>query len=213
MHITFSIQLADSVRWTSVCHKQCTGSPRISVNCTKTWMLTDVNSIPILSSSAQKVKTPTQVQGPWGTCLDIDGNILVAGYNDHQVHKFTPNREHPQSVGKQSPNLLQFNSPVGVFYNNMNQKIYVSEFSKHRIQVLNDDLTFSTTFGSQGHRNDEILNPCGMAADSTGNVYVTNFGNNCIQVFTEDDKYIRAIGAQGMLALALDSFVALETCT
>ncbi len=157
----------------------------------------NAHKIHILSSEGQILKTLDHVQRPWGICLDSDGNFLVAGYNDCQVHKFTPNGEHLQSVGSRGSGPLQFEGPLGIVYSVKEEKIYVSDACNARIQVLNKNLTFSSTFGTCGSAIGQLNNPSGMAVDSTGNVYVADNRNNRIQVFTAQGQFVRVFGTRG----------------
>ena len=47
-----------------------------------------------------------------------------------------------------------------------------------------NDLTFFSSFGSQGSGNGQFNYPWDIAFDSTGNVYVADSFGYCIQVYT-----------------------------
>ena len=67
----------------------------------------------------------------------------------------------------------------------------------HRVQVLNSDLTFSSTFGKEGSGKGQFKYPWNIACDSTGKMYVTDGGNHHIQVFTAGGKFLRMFGRYG----------------
>ena len=107
------------------------------------------------------------------------------------------------SVGTECTNIdecpgpLQFNKPIDIAINTRNNKLYVADCLNHRIQVLNSDLTFSTTFGEEGEDKGQFTFPSGITCDNAGNVYVTEFGNDRLQVFTAEGKFLRMFGKYG----------------
>ena len=78
--------------------------------------------------------------------------------------------------------------------------MYICECSfHHRVQILNNDFTFSNSFGSHGGGSgDRQFNyPWDVAFDSSGSVYVADSGNHRIQVFTPEGKFLRKFGKKG----------------
>ncbi len=76
-------------------------------------------------------------------------------------------------------------------------RIYVCESGNRRVQVLNPDLTFHSSFGSKGSDNGQFKYPYGVAFDSRGNVYIADSWNHRIQVFTGDGQFLRKFGKRG----------------
>ena len=91
-----------------------------------------------------------QFEYPTGVAVDADGNILVADCYNHRIQKFSADGQFLAAVGTCGISPLQFISPVGVAVNKINNKVYVVEWVNYRVQVLNSDLTFSSTFGTEG---------------------------------------------------------------
>ena len=52
-------------------------------------------------------------------------------------------------------------------------EVFIADLLNHRIQVLNDDLTYSREFGCQGSEDGQFIMPLDIACDSCGDVYVT----------------------------------------
>ena len=98
------------------------------------------------------------------------------------------------AVGQRGNKHLEFSNPVGVTINHRNRKVYICDRSNHRIQILNADLTFSSSFGNRGR---QFTYPWDVAFDCTGNVYLTDSGGCCIQVFTAEGKFLRKFGKKG----------------
>ena len=73
----------------------------------------------------------------------------------------------------------------------------MAELGNYCVQVLNSNLTFSSTFGKNGSGKGQFNSPCGIACDSTGKVYVVDRCNNCIQVFTAEGKFLMMFGRRG----------------
>ena len=67
----------------------------------------------------------------------------------------------------------------------------------HCVQVLNSDLTFSSSFGKCGSGKGQFDYPRGIACDSTGKVYVADRDNHRVQVFTAEGKFLKMFGRHG----------------
>ena len=162
------------------------------------------NCISIFSPSGEKIRTfgskgsaQGQFNEPHGVTVDGDGNILVADGRNHRIQKFTGAGKFLTTVGQGGNKHLEFSSPVGVTINHRNRKVYICDYGNNRIQILNADLTFSSSFGSRGSGDGQFNYPCDVAFDSTRNVYVADHGGHCIQVFTAEGKFLRKFGKKG----------------
>ena len=163
-----------------------------------------VHRVSIFSPAGEKVKSfgslgsgNGQFSIPVGVAVDADDNILVADYINHHIQKFSSDGNFITAVGKHGNKPLEFNNPIGIGIHPHTRKVYVTEFSNHRIQILNPDLTFSSSFGSLGSDNGLFQCPYDVAFDSTGNVYVADNNNDCIQVFTAEGQFLRKFGKKG----------------
>ena len=160
--------------------------------------------VSIFSPAAEKLRSfgskgsgHGQFNGPRGVAVDDDGNILVVDENNHRIQKFTSHVNFITAVGKRENKPLEFNNPVGIAIHPLNKKVYITECGNHRVQILNPDLTFSSSFGSRGRGNGQFQYPWDVAFDSTGNVYVADARNHRIQVFTAEGEYLRKFGNEG----------------
>ena len=158
--------------------------------------------VSIFSGSGEKSRSfgsfgsgPGQLIYPSGVALSATGNVLVCDQLNHCIHIFSPDGK--KSVGTEGNEYLQFFYPVGIAVHPHSNKVYVADSAHHQVQILNDDLTFYSTFGSQGSGNGHFQRPQDIGFDSTGNVYVTDIDNHRVQVFTEKGEYIRQFGEKG----------------
>ena len=159
--------------------------------------------VSVFSPSGEKIRSfgtrgtgPGQFESPRDVAIGIEGDILVADGGNHRIQRFTSG-QYSASVGTQGSGHLQFDCPTGITFNARSNKVYVADSCNDRVQVLNSDLTFSSTFGMSGSGKGQFNYPWGIACDSTGKVYVADFNNHHIQVFTAEGKFLRTFGGHG----------------
>lgn len=150
------------------------------------------NCISVFSPSGEKLRSfgtngsaPGQFACPSGLAIDHEGNIYVADCYNNRIQKLTAEGQCLATVGKP----LEFRGPDAIAFNVTNKKLYITE--NRRVQVLNFDLTFSSTFGTQGSDEGQFIFPRGIACDSDGNVYVTDYANHNVQVFTAEGRFLK----------------------
>ena len=177
----------------------------------------DRHCIHVFYPSGEKLQTfgthgsgKGQFNKPRGVAVDGEGNILVADTWNHRIQMFTAEGQFLTAVGTGGCGPLQFLHPIDIA---ISDKVYVVDFSNHRVQVLNLDLTFSHTFGKKGSHKKLFQYPHGIACDSTRKVYVTDKDNHRIQVFTAKGKFLRMFGqyGQGRGKLAYPVGVAIDS--
>ena len=138
-----------------------------------------------------------QFDEPYGVVMDGEENVLVVECENHRIQKFTANGQFLTAVGTEGDGPLQFKYPYDIAWNSYNNKLYVTDLLNYRVQVLNSDFTFSSTFGKRGKGKGEFSGPCGVLCDKSGQVYVADSGNHRIQVFTAEGKFVRMFGKHG----------------
>ncbi len=139
--------------------------------------------------------TNGQFKYPRGVAIDSNNNILVVDTSNRRIQKFTSEGQFLAAVTAQDCSG-SLPIPNGIAVNPANKKIYVTFYSSC-IQVLNSDLTYSSTFGKDGAGNGQFQHPCGIACDSSGRVYVADSKNHRVQVFTSEGHFLRVIGRRG----------------
>ena len=142
-----------------------------------------------LGSSQNLFKSPT------GVATDTKGNLFVVERLKNCIQCVSS--KVTTVVGKKGSGPLEFQNPLGITIHPHTNKVYVADCGNHRIQILNSDLTYSSSFGREGINSGEFSCPHDVAIDGQGNVYVVDAGNNRIQVFTGDGEYLGQFGTKG----------------
>uniref|UniRef100_A0A1X7U3U1 RING-type domain-containing protein n=2 Tax=Amphimedon queenslandica TaxID=400682 RepID=A0A1X7U3U1_AMPQE len=133
---------------------------------------------------------------PRGVAMTHDNLILVT--DDHRICKIAMNGNCIASVGEKGYGRLQFNTPSGVTVSPITSQIFIADRYNHRIQVLNQDLTFSHCLDKQGTGPGEFFKPRGVAFDTEGSfLYVADCNNHRIQKFTPEGKFVAQFGSKG----------------
>ena len=150
----------------------------------------DTSCISVFTTSGEKLQsfgTRGSGQGQFknpGVAVDGEGNIFVADTGNNRIQKFTEEGQFLREV-ECKPNDIAFNT--------INGKLYVSDYSKHQVVILNSDLTFSNAFGGEGSAKGKFKSPQGIAFDRIGNVFVVDCENSRVQVFTAEGKFLRIV--------------------
>ena len=166
--------------------------------------------VSIFSQAGEKIKSfgfrgssSGQFNTPKGIALDFDDSILVADNHNDRIQKFTSTSSGTTFIA--AVDSSNFKRPVGIAVHPQSRRIYVADSHNHCVQILNPDLTFSSSFGSRGSSTiGQFQFPYDVAFDSCGNVYVVDGGNHCIQVFTADGHFLRKFGRKGKGSMELD---------
>lgn len=115
---------------------------------------------------------------PFGTLdscvLDSSGNLLVTDKRRMVIHVINPiTGESIRAIGAEGSGELQFDQPNGIAVDDQG-RIFITEQTNKRVQVLNRDYTFAGFFGEAGKGPGQFDKPMGIAADATGRIYVTD---------------------------------------
>ena len=160
--------------------------------------------ITILNKEGKKVKSfgtngtkAGQITFPYGVAISHDGHVLVT--DCHRLQKLTFEGDCVKSVGssKIGNGPLQFNSPVGITVHPTTGQIFIADNDNHRIQVLNNDLTYSYSFGKNGSLPEQFNLPYDVTFDNEGYLYVADSGNHCIKKFTSTGQYVSTFSSHG----------------
>ena len=143
--------------------------------------------VAVLSCTGQVVKKfggrTSDCKYPWGVALSDDGCVFVAT-DKGTLRKFSLNSSYEASYNKLG---------VGVAVHPHSGKVFCTNHVKHKITVLNSDLTYCYCFG-----NEQLLTfPCDIAIDTKGMVYVADRDGGVVLKFTPKGKHLSTIGSIG----------------
>ena len=158
--------------------------------------------ITILNKKGKKVRSfgtkgtkEGQFTYPCGVAITNDGHILVT--DDHRLQKLTTDGVCVKSVGssKSGSGRLQLNTPASITVHPTTGQIFVADCHNNRIQVFNNDLTFSRTIAPTG--NKQFNYPCDVSFDNEGYLYVAEYWRHCITKLTTKGQYVTRFGSYG----------------
>ena len=161
------------------------------------------HSVHIYNSDYQHLRTfgtagymDGQFMCPSGIAVDHQNRIFVSSMT--KVDVFTMEGQFLNSVGQQGNGPLQFTNAAGITIGKEGQ-IYVADAQNNRIQILNNDLTYCTSFckASESLGSGQLCMPQAIAINSEGNLYVADMMNHAIQVFTPEGEFLFKFGKYG----------------
>ena len=162
------------------------------------------NRITILNKDGKNVKSfgtrgtkEDQFDHPRGVAISHDGHILVT--DNHRLQKLTFEGDCVKSVGTSETGKgpLQFNEPIGITVHPTTGQIVIADANNHRIQVLNNDLTYSYSFGKEGLSPEQFNCPWDVTFDNEGYLYVADCNNHCIKKFTSTGQHDSTFSSEG----------------
>ncbi len=152
--------------------------------------------------------TAARFYTPSGLTIDQNGNLYVADAYNHRVRMIDTSRLVSTLAGSGSTGqgnggyangnfgTAIFNTPTELFFDTLNNKLYISDTFNNRVRLADISTTMVTNFagsGTAGFLNgiDTIATfnyPRGLAVDSAGNVYVSDFNNHSVRVIGDNNS-------------------------
>ena len=137
-----------------------------------------------------------QFMCPSGIAVDRQNRVYVSSMS--KIDIFTMEGQFLNAAGQQGNGPLQFTNAAGVALGKEGE-IYIADAQNNRIQVLNSDLTYRTSFSeaSPNLGSGRLSQPQAVAINSEGNLYVTDMMNHAVQVFNTEGKFLLKFGKYG----------------
>jgi DNA-binding beta-propeller fold protein YncE len=126
----------------------------------------------------------------------LDGSILVADRDAHQVLRFDQDGKVLQALGKRHWPALDapFNHPTAAAQA-PDGEIYVSDgYGNSSVHRFAADGALICTWGGQGTTPGAFTTPHAIAVDRNGRVLVADRENNRVQVFDRDGRFLTEWG-------------------
>ena len=152
---------------------------------------------------------PGEFNAPGGVAVDQDGAIYVADFYNHRIQKLKSDGTFLRQWGagaERKPlsdaNGVSFSYPTDVALSG-DGKLYVADGYNDRVQVFNQDGTFSRKWGGpcamniNGPFNGWFATVTSIAIGPKGNIFVADFYNDRIQKFMPDGTFLTSFGKSG----------------
>jgi len=120
--------------------------------------------------------------------------LYVSDWNHHQIHQYSLDGIHLQTLGGPGLDAGKFNCPHSLAIDESG--IYVTDFLNHRIQVFSHQGKWIKMWGCEGENHGEFKGPRGIVVKDNY-LYVMDSLNNRVQVFTKDGQFIDQCGEEG----------------
>ncbi|HYD48724.1 MAG TPA: flippase activity-associated protein Agl23 [Terriglobales bacterium] len=147
---------------------------------------------------------PGQFKDPYGIALGPDGTVYVADTWNHRVQKLD---SHGNFL-KQWPG--GFWGPRGIAVSPDGKHVYVTDTGNKRVVHFDNEGTQLGTWGSDGSKPGQLIEPVGIAVNAEGQVYVADTGNRRIQVFTQDGEFVAEHSISGWEEFYTEPYIALR---
>ncbi len=113
-------------------------------------------------------------------------------FNVNPIYPNLPIRGVIGTTGKEGNKPGKFRFPSSVCFDNIDNKVIISDTDNHRIQLYDSStLQFYSMFGSSGNQQGQFNNPCGICIQPfTRNLLICDSFNNRIQIFDHNNSYL-----------------------
>ena len=140
---------------------------------------------------------------PTGVAVTSDNYILVSSHD--KLQWFTMEGQLVYAVGSCGKKEMEFEHPDSIAINK-DDRIYVLEKRNKRVQILNGNGTYHSSFSLKVDHPPEAL-----AINSEGKIIFADTRNNCVQIFSSEGKYLSKFNNMGSKEIALPTAVAIDT--
>lgn len=132
-----------------------------------------------------------KMQRPTGVAATLNGNILIADYDNKWISVFTPDGRYLSKIG--TGKLL---GPKGIAVDK-NGHIVVVDNKASAILIFQPNGKLVTKFGSRGNGDHQFAGPHYVAVNASNDIIVSDFHNHCIKVFDCEGNHLFSFGSNG----------------
>jgi len=130
---------------------------------------------------------PGQFKDPCGIAVASDGMVYVADTWNHRVQKFDANGKFLAEWKAQTG----FWGPRGIAVSPDAKSIYVTDTGNKRVVKFDNSGNEATTWGKDGSKPSEFIEPVGITVDRSGQVIVADTGNHRVQYFDANGEFVK----------------------
>lgn len=135
-----------------------------------------------------------QFRTPFGLLVTTSGLLFICDRNNDRIQVFK-DEQFSYSIGKYGKQPGCFHGPVDLTMNGKEDKLFVTDFQNHRVQVFTPNGQFLQIFGVFSDIPFELKNPTGIHFTTVGHILISSYSTNRILVFDEeeDGRFVSAI--------------------
>ena len=146
-----------------------------------------------------------ELHSPQALWVDSKQNLYIADLINHRIVMWSSEKPVVVAGGNGQGNVQnQLNDPVGLYFDELNNVLYISNYLGNSITKWKIGDTQGTfihgTAGQNGTSSTQFDRPSTVALDKNGNIYIADTYNHRVQLFCNDEsnegKTIAGITAQ-----------------
>uniref|UniRef100_A0A2C9MA70 Tripartite motif-containing protein 2-like n=1 Tax=Biomphalaria glabrata TaxID=6526 RepID=A0A2C9MA70_BIOGL len=136
-------------------------------------------------------RAPGKMQRPTGVAVTLNGNYLVADYDNKWVSVFNPEGKYVSRIG-----IGRLQGPKGIVVDKEGRIIVVDNKSSC-VLIFQSNGKLLHKFGSRGNRDDQFAGPHYAAVNENNDIIISDFHNHCVKVFDRDGNFKFCFGSCG----------------
>ena len=127
-----------------------------------------------------------QFRTPFGLLLTTSELLFVCDRDNDRIQVFKDD-QFSYYIGKYGKEPGCFHAPVDLAMNRSEDKLFVTDFQNHRVQVFTPNGDFLKVFGVFPDAHVELKNPTGICYTPIGHVLVSSYGTDRVLVFDDEE--------------------------
>ncbi|XP_021344627.1 tripartite motif-containing protein 2-like isoform X1 [Mizuhopecten yessoensis] len=132
-----------------------------------------------------------KLQRPTGVTASLNGNYLVADYDNKWISVFSPEGKYVNKIG--TGKLL---GPKGIAVDK-NGHIIVVDNKGSCVFIFQSNGKLISKFGSRGNHDWQFAGPHYVAVNKDNDILISDFHNHCIKVFDGEGNFLSSFGSNG----------------